>query len=374
MPEGWKVMLDSLLQRGMEAAWALNKVLLAVLIGLLLHWLAVHVARELYRRVRWGVGEGFFRKLKWSSRLLFPLLAVQAALAAQAPETSSPELGVLRHGLSLTVIALGCQLIVSLLWGIEEHIKNKHRVDVPDNYAARRVHTQVTVLRRSAVTFVIVVGLALALMTFPRVRQLGASLLASAGLVGLVIGLAARPIVENLIAGVQIALTQPINIDDVVIIEGEWGWIEEIRATYVVVRIWDQRRLIVPFSKFIQEPFQNWTRRTAELLGAVTLYADYTLPVQAVREELERIVQGCDKWDGRVCNLQVVDATEQTIQLRALVSAASSPAAWDLRVEVREKLIAYLQREHPHCLPRTRLEIPPTEEARLPAKRSSRAA
>jgi small-conductance mechanosensitive channel len=219
------------------------------------------------------------------------------------------------------------------------------------------MHTQVNVISRVLVVLVAIIGIGLALMTFPRVRELGASLLASAGIAGIIVGFAARPVLENIIAGVQLALTQPINIDDVVIVDGEWGRIEEITTTYVVVRIWDDRRLICPFTKFISESFQNWTRRTADILGAVIIHADYTVPVEDVRQELNRIVQDHEKWDQRVCVLQVTDATENTIQLRALVSASSASRAWDLRVDVREKLIAYLQREHPNSLPRTRVAI-----------------
>jgi small-conductance mechanosensitive channel len=257
----------------------------------------------------------------------------------------------------LAVIGGVVYIVLLCFSAVQRYVEQVFTVDVEDNYMARRLHTQVTVLKRVLSTVVIVVAVALALMTVPSVRNLGASLLASAGFAGLVIGLAARPMLENLIAGVQLALTQPISIDDVVIVEGEWGWVEQINTTYVVIRTWDERRLIVPFSKFLQETFQNWTRRTARILGSVFLHVDYTFPVQALRDELERVVKACDKWDGRVCVLQVTDATAQTIELRALVSARNSPVCWDLRVHVREKLIEFLQREHPECLPRTRMEV-----------------
>jgi small-conductance mechanosensitive channel len=219
------------------------------------------------------------------------------------------------------------------------------------------MHTQFRIIRRTLIFVLMVIGGAAILMTFPTIRQFGTSLLASAGIAGLIVGLAARPAIENLIAGIQLAITQPITLDDVVVIQGEWGRIEEITATYVVVRIWDQRRLIVPFTWILQQPFTNWTRTTADILGTVFIHADYTVPVQAVREELERIAEASDKWDSRVCGLQVTDSKAETLELRALVSAADSPSAWDLRCEVREKLVAFLQREHPDCLPRVRAEI-----------------
>ena len=198
------------------------------------------------------------------------------------------------------------------------------------------------------------------LMTFPQVRELGASVLASAGLAGIVVGFAARPVLQNLIAGVQIAIAQPIRIDDVVIVEGEWGRIEEITATYVVVKIWDQRRLIVPLNHFIEHPFQNWTRTDAEILGTVYLYVDYTVPVEAVRQELHRLLQASEKWDGRAWGLVVTNATDRALQLRALMSAADASAAWDLRCEVRERLIEYVQEHHPGGLPRIRAEMEAT--------------
>jgi small-conductance mechanosensitive channel len=194
-------------------------------------------------------------------------------------------------------------------------------------------------------------------MLFEQVRGLGTSVLASAGVLGIVIGFAAQRTIANLFAGFQLALTQPIRIDDVVIVEGEWGRIEEITLTYVVVRIWDLRRLILPLSYFIERPFQNWTRREADILGTVFLYADYTIPVDALREELKRIAAQSPNWDGKVCGLQVTDATEQTIELRSLVSACDASKAWDLRCEVREKLIAFVQKNYPASLPKVRAEL-----------------
>ncbi|MFG0330728.1 MAG: mechanosensitive ion channel family protein [Phycisphaerales bacterium] len=336
--------------------WALGQLAVAIVIALIAHFALFLIAKRITRRTATDIDEIFVDRVRKPALLIFPLLATQ--LTVSSMEVLSPdEMGVVRHVLSLAAIAGVVWALLAFLSGIEDLVKKKNRIDVADNYQARRAHTQITVIERTLAVVIVIVGIAVALMTFPRVRDLGASILASAGIAGIVIGFAARPVLENLIAGMQIALTQPINIDDVVIVEDEWGWIEQITTTYVVVRIWDQRRLIVPFSKFISEPFQNWTRRTADILGTVFIYADYTVPVQAVRDELQRLVKQSDKWDGRVCVLQVTDATERTVQLRALVSAANSPSAWDLRVWLREKLIEFLQREHPECLPRTRVEL-----------------
>jgi len=194
-------------------------------------------------------------------------------------------------------------------------------------------------------------------MSFAKVRHIGVSILASAGIVGIVIGFAAQKTLGNFIAGIQIAIAQPIRLDDVVIIEDEWGWIEEITLTFVVVRIWDLRRLVVPISYFLEKPFQNWTRTAADLLGTVFIYTDYTVPVEEIRNELTHILENSPRWDKKVNALQVTNATEKTVELRALMSAADSSIMWDLRCEVREKLLEFLQQRFPECLPRIRIEM-----------------
>ncbi|TBR30737.1 MAG: mechanosensitive ion channel, partial [Reyranella sp.] len=230
-------------------------------------------------------------------------------------------------------------------------------IDLSGDPLGRKHLTQVRVLRRVAATLVILVTVAAALMTFDSVKQYGVSLIASAGAAGLVVGLAARPLLTNLFAGIQIAITQPIRIGDAVIVEGEWGWVEEITGTYVVIKIWDWRRLVVPLSYFLERPFQNWTRQTTDLIGSVLLWVDYTVPVARIRAKLEEIVKTSELWDGQVVNLQVVDSSERAVQLRCLVSARTSPEAWDLRCEVREKLIAFLQDAYPGALPKQRAQV-----------------
>ena len=241
--------------------------------------------------------------------------------------------------------------------GLAEAVVRLHPSDVGDNLQARRIQTQTRVLARTVMFFVLLIGAASALMTFPAMRQIGTSLLASAGVAGLVAGIAARPVLGNLIAGLQIALSQPIRLDDVVIIEGEWGRIEEITSTYVVVKIWDERRLVVPLQWVIENPFQNWTRTGSQLLGTVFLWVDYRVPLAPLRAELERVCAlrpGVGRPGGW---LQVVEASERGMQVRALVSAADASKAWDLRCRVREALIDFLQRECPEALPRLRAEI-----------------
>jgi hypothetical protein len=218
------------------------------------------------------------------------------------------------------------------------------------------------VLARSVMVVIVIIGFGGALMTFPAVRQVGASLLASAGVAGLVAGIAARPVLGNLIAGLQIALSQPIRLDDVVVIQGEWGRVEEITGTYVSIRIWDQRRLIVPLQWFIENPFTNWTRNSSQIIGTVFFFVDYRMPLAPMREELERILQNAPEWDKRVQVLQVTDATEKSMQLRVLVSSFDSGLNWDLRCRVREGLLNFMQSSYPQFLPRTRADISPEGE------------
>jgi small-conductance mechanosensitive channel len=213
------------------------------------------------------------------------------------------------------------------------------------------------VLLRTADVLVLLITVSAALMTFEPVRQYGISLFASAGVAGIVAGLAARPVLSNLIAGVQLAMTQPIRVDDAVVVEKEWGTIEEITSTYVVVRLWDWRRMIVPLTYFIEKPFQNWTREGSALIGSAMIYVDYRAPVGVIRDKLGAIVKASKNWDGNLVNLQVTDAKEQTMELRCLMSARSAGQAFDLRCEVREQLIDFLQKHHPEALPRQRSEV-----------------
>ncbi len=262
---------------------------------------------------------------------------------------------------------LNAWLVVALAWAAirgaglaRDVVMSRYRLDEKDNLKARAVYTQIQVLERIVIFGVVVIAIAAILMSFDRVRQLGVSILASAGIVGLVVGLAAQKTIGSVLAGLQIAITQPIRIDDVLIVEGEWGRVEEITLTYVVVAIWDQRRLVVPITYFLEKPFQNWTRRTAQLLGTVLIQTDYTVPVEEVRAELLRILEGTELWDRRVAGLSVVETGERTVQLRALMSAVDSGSAWNLRCLVREELLGYLQKNHPESLPRLRIEGPPT--------------
>lgn len=253
-------------------------------------------------------------------------------------------------------------ILIVLIRSIKNQLLKRFDIGQKDNLHIRKLHTQYNILEKILSFIIILVASAITLMQFDGVRSIGISLFASAGIAGLIIGLSAQKALGTVLAGLQIAVTQPIRIDDVVIVENEWGWIEEINLTYVVVRIWDQRRLIVPSTYFLEKPFQNWTRTSADILGTVFIYTDYQVPFNALRDELTRLLESSPHWDKRVNVLQVTDAKENTLEIRALMSAANSPAAWDLRVYVREQLITFLRNNYPESLPRTRIMMQPHGE------------
>jgi small-conductance mechanosensitive channel len=280
------------------------------------------------------------------ARLVQPLLDLEPAIVP-----------TLRHAGTLLLILGFGWLLISLISVLDEYLREHLVAGVRDDKRAKRTLTRVGILERVLTVVIVVLTAAAMLVTFPEGRAMGASILASAGIAGLVLGIAARPAAETLIAGLQVALTEPFHIDDVVIVEGEWGRIEEITSTYVVVCIWDRRRLVVPLGYFLEKPFQNWTRSGTDLLAQVTVEVDYSTPVGKLREQVGEIVASSRFWDKGFWNLQVTEAGERTMRLRVLASAADSGNAWDLRCEIREKLITYLQEHYPWALPRIRATI-----------------
>lgn len=331
--------------------------LIAALFGVVLALIVHRLGSAVIKRVTRGlpVTSAVARRCWRPSRYVLPLLALQAVWQA-GPDTIAL-ISQVRHGNALLLLAALTWLAQRAVSGVAQGVIGQHAMDVEDNLNARRIHTQTRVLSRTASVMVLMAGLSLMLMTFPGARQVGASLLASAGVIGIVAGIAARPVFANLIAGLQIALAQPIRIDDVLIVEGEWGRVEEITGTYVVLQIWDERRLIIPLQWFIEKPFQNWTRSSAQLIGTVFLWVDYRMPLQPLREAAQRACAAAPEWDKRLCLLQVVEAGETSMQLRVLVSSANSSLGWDLRCKVREALVDFMQREYPQHLPTMRAEI-----------------
>lgn len=340
-------------------AWAVSTAILvlpALLVLVVYRWLT----RQLIRLA--GRFSATLQTLLMRARMPVMMIVIIITLSLALPVAGFAERA--DHTLSQIllvgfVLAFGWVLMRALDFAVDRYLYrlSADPIGSSADVMVRKQVTQAHVLRRVAQTLLSIIVVAAALMTIDSVRQYGVSLLASAGAAGLVLALAARPVLSNLLAGIQIAITQPIRVEDAVIVENEWGWIETIASTYVVVRLWDLRRMVLPLTYFIEKPFQNWTYGSSELLGSVFLHVDYTVPVARVREKLEAIARESKLWDGKVVVLQVTDMPGTMVQLRALVSARDAGQAFDLRCEVREKLIAFLQEEYPHALPRQRAEI-----------------
>lgn len=355
--------LDSL--RAHEAHWTIGVLLLAA--AVVLSSFARPILQSLILKIPFFRG-GPEHVLRIVMRLRRPAqaLVMITGLGLMMPviDILHPYSNQLQKGLAVAwFVALGW-LMISLVYCVEDVLILRYDVNVADNLRARRARTQMQVLRRMVIVLLIVVdaGLALSVFRDSQIWHYGAGLLASAGLASLVLATAAKSSASNLLAGLQIALTEPIRLDDVVIVQGEWGRIEEITTTYVVVAIWDQRRLIVPLSWFIENPFQNWTRQSADLLGTSFLYVDYSVPVEPLRQEFTRILDSSMQWDKRVNAVQVTNLSEHTMEIRCLMSARNSGDAFDLRCIVREKMIAFIRENYPEAFPQMRFTATPLED------------
>jgi small-conductance mechanosensitive channel len=338
-----------------SAGIAVAAALGALIVVQLVHWIILRIGRR--SPVLTDLAHRAHRPLQAALALIAVYYAVR--------DTNHPALwrhGVL-HAIQILVVAAVAWLIGALLIVAEDWALARWRTDVEDNRRARRLHTQVVMLRRVTLVVVAVLAFGVMLMTFPGARVFGTSVLASAGFAGIVAGFAAQSLLRNVIAGLQLAFSDAVRLGDVVVVEDEWGRIEEITLSYVVVHIWDDRRMILPTSYFTQTPFENWTRTDSSLLGSVELDVDWLMPVPDIREELRHALERSDLWDGRVSVLQVTDATGApgstgaAIRLRALVSAADAPRLWDLRCEIREHLVAWIREHHPAALVHAREEI-----------------
>jgi small-conductance mechanosensitive channel len=331
---------------------AVAGVVLAIALAIIVHRLSFMRLKRISAS-RGLLFRSLVKRTSGPSRLALIMIAVSAA-ASVVPMP----IGVaapLRHIFVVAFIALVGWTLLSTLHVGSVVYSRQFKLDVADNLIARKHLTQVRILERTAAVFLVLLTAAVALMTFEPVRQYGVTLLASAGAAGIIAGLALQPLLTNLIAGVQIAITQPVRIDDAVIVENEWGQVEEIASTYVVVRLWDWRRMVLPLTYFIQHPFQNWTRESSSLIGTAMLYVDYRAPVDAMREKLSEIAKATPLWDGDVVNLAVTDLTERTMQVRCLVSGRNASEVFDLRCHVREEMIRFLREHYPQALPQERI-------------------
>jgi small-conductance mechanosensitive channel len=330
--------------------------LVAILIALAIVEIFFHFLRRVGRR--WSdrsVAIAISRRGWWPGRVLLPSAACELVLPIS--NIPPPMYGIVQHVITLVIIGATAWAIVALSFALEDVAVARFRIDVQDNFRARRVRTRVNVSRRITVVVASVLALAAGLTTFDSVRSLGASLLASAGIAAVIIGIAARPTLSNLIAGLQISFAEPVRIDDVVVVEGEWGRVDEITLNYIVVHTWDERSLVIPVTYFLDRPFQNWTRHSAHLLAAVNVAVDFTIPVETVREQLRMILERSQLWDRRSWNLQVTDIGKDAVELRALMTARDAGTAWDLRCEVREELLKFLQQGLQSGLPRRRIDV-----------------
>jgi small-conductance mechanosensitive channel len=343
---------------------------LAIAAGVVVALVVAAVVAALFRAAarRWRLAGEVSRRVRRPLRVLLVIIGVWVAVRlSTTPSSWTP---AVEHALTIALIITVAWLFARVALVVEDAIEARYPVDVPDNSRARRVHTQIHVLRRLTAAGVVLVATAAVLLTFPGMRTFGASLLASAGLISIVAGLAAQTSLANVFAGMQIAFTDAIRVGDVVVVAGEWGRIEEITMTYVVVHIWDDRRLILPSTYFATTPFENWTRRDADLLGTVELDVDWSVPVEAMRAEMHLLLADTDLWDQRVAVLQVTDAVGGFVRVRALASAVDAPTLFDLRCYLREGLVAWLRHQEPAGLPRTRLETVLPSEPQPPAPAS----
>jgi small-conductance mechanosensitive channel len=283
-------------------------------------------------------------------------ISIKPVISLLTDEASGALLMLYNHSHVLVIISITWFLVV-LIRKMKKLFLRRFDISLEDNLASRKVYTQVNLLEKAIIFLIVLVAIGLVLLSFESIRKIGVGLFATAGVAGIIIGLSAQKVVGTLLAGIQIAITQPFRIDDAVFVNNEWGWIEEINLTYVVVKIWDMRRLVLPTTYFLENPFQNWTRTSADIIGSVFIYTDYTISFPALREELSRLLNESDLWDGKVNVLQVTDSKEFSVEIRILVSAKNSPTAWDLRVYIREKMIEFIQKNYPECLPRTRIAM-----------------
>jgi len=344
-------------QRGLDASFAFGAFVILL-------WFVLRTSRMIEAHVAvWAAGtpsriDDLLVPLLGSS---FRILVIVIAIILGLPMLGLPTAyaSVITKFTSIVLIIAVAVLLVRAVAMGQTVVLIRFDMAAADNLRARKVYTQLHVITRVIYVLIGLLAVASILMLFQEVRHVGTSLLASAGLVGIVAGVAAQKTLANLFAGFQIALAQPMRQDDVVIVEGEWGRIEEITLTYVVVHIWDDRRMVLPLSYFIEKPFQNWTRTSAQLMGSVFVWVDYTFPVEEGRTALKSIIETHPLWDQRFWNLQVSDATDRTMQLRILATSADSSKSWDLRCAIREQFIAFIQRNHPASLPRLRAELAP---------------
>ena len=336
--------------------WNLLLAFLAITSGLILKMLFTLISKAYSKRSKdFSWFYTIVRRLGKPLNYFLPLFIFNMVLPLMT--LSAKAYDVLDRIVGILIIISFAFLLIGTIKIIEDYMYSVYDLSKTDNLKERKVRTQLQFIRKFAVSVIIILAACAILLSFDHLRKVGTGLLTGVGVGGIIIGFAAQRSLANFLAGLQIAFTQPLRIDDVLIVEGEWGRVEEITLTYVVLSIWDKRRLILPINYFIEKPFQNWTRNSAELLGTVFLYLDYTAPLDAIRDEYRRLLKANELWDGNVQVVQVTDAKERVIEVRMLMSAQTSGRAFDLRCYIRENLISFIQKNYPDALPKTRAII-----------------
>lgn len=328
----------------------------ALISGLIIKYLVAQVMKYTSRNADdYSLVGSVLKRIGKPLSYFLPILVLNIAMPFM--ELSPKPMAVLSRIVEISLIVSFGFMLVALVKVFEDYISHAYDLKKEDNLRERKMRTQLQFVRKLAITTIMVLTLCAVLLSFDNLRKIGAGLLTGVGVGGIIVGFAAQRSLSNFLAGMQIAFTQPIRIDDVLVVEGEWGRVEEITLTYVVVGIWDQRKLILPINYFIEKPFQNWTRTGSAILGTAFLYLDYTAPIDILRAEFERLLKDQPLWDKRVQVMQVTNITERTVEVRMLVSASSSGRAFDLRCFIREKMLAFVQEHHPYCLPKTRATL-----------------
>ncbi|WP_165749813.1 mechanosensitive ion channel family protein [Cellulophaga sp. Z1A5H] len=356
-------MLKNLLQKPN----ALVYIIAAILALAILQYVTVKILRHFGKNPKYLIDKKSISRLTKPIFILFIAILIRIKVIHDNLGISEVSYALQKISTLLIIFAITWLLIASIRIIKQKVIKN-YDVNASNNLKARKIYTQFNILERIVIFLLVIFAIGIALMSFDSIREIGVSIFASAGVAGIILGFSAQKMLGSILAGIQIAIAQPIKIDDVVIVEGEWGRIEEITLTYVVVNIWDKRRLIVPTTYFIEKPFQNWTKTSSDILGTVFLYTDYNVPFDELRKELTKVLNSTELWDGEVNVLQVTDSKENSVEIRALMSAKDSPTAWDLRVLVREKLISFLQKNYPESLPHTRVLVKNLDNLKIQSK------
>jgi small-conductance mechanosensitive channel len=329
-------------------------VTLSLAVGFLARFILLRFIRYWQNRDR-KLFKSLEKHLRGSMFLFIPLLLISVGLNYVNIQPGS--LSFITTTVNIFIILSFCSVLIRLINVAQDMLFIRYDINLSNNLRARKIRTQIMYVKKVAIVILVTLCLSLILLSFPGVRKFGTTILAGAGVAGIIIGFALQKSLVNLFAGIQIAFTQPIKIDDAVVVENEWGWIEEINLTYVVVRIWDLRRLVLPITYFTENAFQNWTRNNAQILGSVFLYLDYSMPLEPLRRHFEKVLSETKLWDQQTQVLQVTDTTDKTMTIRMLMTAQNSPTAWDLRCYVREKMIEFIQQNYPQSLPQVRATL-----------------